>query len=251
MTMNNRLQQRAKIPSDGPPADWIAPQTMPFDPNWVQRAEWWHSNEPDVVRAGIELLQRAWLSAGFLPASMDLIATETFHSANFLDRNQSVLFRDWVLMRIDDGRDMYAHPGMARLCAAIHRQHREDLAAIMAQQAVAALGSPNMNRIRRTLLPDGFELTPARRAFMARHGVSDPEHQESVFSDFVSYARASGQKMHDWDVYFEANVGRRLTAAPRRVAGAALSTRSMNQSAIDAVLARRGSARRDTERQGG
>jgi hypothetical protein len=189
---------------NGPIPGWAAPQTMPLDPRWYVDAPWWRSADADVLRAGMEILQLAWMSGGFVPANTAELASRLFMRPEFLRAHAAELFDGWVPVR---GETLWAHPLMARLCHAIYADHEQAMLDLVAQQAVMVLGGTmDSRRRRKTQIPQSFGLTSERRDFLRSLGVESPEEQEQIFGDFVKYARESRRTEYSWDFYFEKNV---------------------------------------------
>lgn len=190
--------------ASGPIQGWAAPQTMPLDPRWYADAPWWRSADADVLRAGMEILQLAWMSGGFVPADTVELASRLFMTPEFLRTHAAEFFEGWVSVR---GDSLWAHPLMVMLCRSIHAEHEQTMQELVAQQAVMALGGTmDSRRRRKTQIPHSFALTTQRRDYLRSLGVEDPEEQEKIFDDFVKYARESRRTEYSWDFYFEKNV---------------------------------------------
>lgn len=196
-------QRMAKALESGPIQGWVAPQTMPLDPRWYVDAAWWRSSDADVLRAGMEILQLAWMSGGFVPADTVDLASRLFMTPEFLRAHAAEFFEGWVPVQ---GDALWAHPLMAMLCRAIHAEHEQAMQELVAQQAVMVLGgSMDSRRRRKTQIPKDFALNAQRRDYLRSIGVESAEEQEQIFNDFVKFARESRRTEYSWDYYFEKN----------------------------------------------
>ncbi len=197
-------QRLAKALEAGPIPGWAAPQTMPLDPHWYVDAAWWRSADAEVLRAGMEILQLAWMSGGFVPGDVTELASRLFMRPEFIREHAAEFFEGWVSVR---GDSLWAHPLMAALCRAIYAEHEQAMQELVAQQAVMVLGGTmDSRRRRRTQIPQSFTLTSERRDYLRSIGVIDDAEQEKIFEDFVKYARESRRTEFNWDFYFEKNV---------------------------------------------
>ncbi|MFZ3120635.1 MAG: hypothetical protein WA159_20215 [Variovorax sp.] len=182
-------------------------QLVHVDSRWMTEARWFASDDVDLVRAGVLLLEAAARSTrpGCLSGDPHILARLAGVSADFWALRASQVLEGFEL--VEDGS--WRHVAMADLAAAVRERfgaQLEELAAssVLASQAVdefPLIGEPKTagrSKGKRALPKDYcFPDAVLKRAVEA--GFVTEEHQSWLLTKFRDFANAQKRLYSDWD----------------------------------------------------
>lgn len=186
---------------------------LPLNVVSVQESKWFLSAEPDVVRAGIYLLDAAWRSSvpGSVPSSFTALRQITRLSESQLRDGYELLTQGWELR--EDGR-LY-HPALFDLATSVTERFGDQIE-VLAQSAVVAMQSVDtfdlvptdaVHKVARKrqaakgriedFMPDATSL-----ASIVSGGYRSDEHQQWLVCAFRDYVSSKNPKYRDVQATF-------------------------------------------------
>jgi len=181
---------------------------VPLDPQWIAESPAFHSSNPQVVRACLNLLTYAWAAvpAGTVPAGFKALASITGLSEQDLGESHDDLFQGWELI---DGRMRFLP--MYAVCDRVSARYG-DVLSKLADQGVAVMQAPEEFELvaeevapqtkGRTKLPNTWKVSPDLMVWLRSKDYTAPEDIEFVTEKFMSHFRATGELRSRWDDSF-------------------------------------------------
>lgn len=174
---------------------------VPIDIAEMESAPAFGSNDANVVRAILYLLDAAWRSpkTGTVPSALDALSRITRLSPEEVEKHWETLFSGWELL--EDGS--LGNPRLMELGKAIEKHFPEEAKRLLAQQVLMANPESSQGiKSRKRLYPNDFEPNETSRMAMIRAGFITPEEQAWVLNKFADFGRASRRMYADWQATF-------------------------------------------------
>jgi hypothetical protein len=182
---------------------------MPISVPLLQEQSFFYSNNANVVRAGLFLLEAAWRSEspGSISAERHVLLSVTRLSDAELDACMGELMAGW---KIDVETGRMRHPGMEKIALSIQERFGDEIG-VIADSAIAAIqggdsvfefASPKAIAKRKvkgkTALPANFEMDATTSQKATDVGYVSEAAVKWLLSRFADYARSGDVRQKDW-----------------------------------------------------